>query len=426
MSNTKNDKAWEKLFQKYNIENKVQRNGYFEITSSQINEYREARLMTKFDHRNNLPKLFSKNKLSILPITRGSYIISQFDAYKDFEELNSEITKVSFPDYIESIDYESITSEAMAINCAYVTGIIADFMDDENVVPAVSGRMSSSSFQFSIKNIVSQNNIPINVVNSQVEIDGGFEGINNLALLEAKNSISDDFLVRQLYYPFRLWNSKIAKQVKSIFMTYSNDIFSFYEYEFQDPNDYNSLLLLKQKNYIIEQEDICLEDILNILNSVVIVEEPEIPSPQADSFKRIINLCELLLEKDLTKEDITSNYDFDPRQTDYYVNAGRYLGLIDKRKDGRKPIYIISELGKRILKQKYRARQLSFVKLILEHKAFNDTLRLYLQKGEVPTKEQIMKIMQNANMFNVGSKKTFKRRASTIASWVNWILNLQK
>ena len=35
--------------------------------------------------------------------------------------------------------------------------------------------------------------------------------------------------------------------------------------------------------------------------------------------------CELLNESELTKDEITSNYDFDPRQTNYYTDAGRYL-----------------------------------------------------------------------------------------------------
>lgn len=131
---TKNDDAWGKLFDKYDIINHVEKNGQFIITSTQINEFREARLMTKFDHRINLPKLFSKNKLSILPISRGSYIISNFDAYKDFEALNHKIFKVSFPEHIESIDYKNITSEAMAINCAYISNIFSDFTEDYNLL----------------------------------------------------------------------------------------------------------------------------------------------------------------------------------------------------------------------------------------------------------------------------------------------------
>lgn len=424
MSDTKNDKAWKNLFYKYNIIDNIEKNGVFEITSEQINEFREARLMTKFDHKSHLPKLFTKNKLSILPITRGSYTISKFDAYKDFEELNTEITRVHFPEYIESIDYENITSEATALNCAYASLIISDFMDEGGVIPAVSGRMSSLSFEFTIDKIKSNESILIKVTNSQIEIDGGFEGYESLAIIEAKNNLSEDFLIRQLYYPYRLWQSKVRKKVRPIFMTYSNDIFSFYEYKFQNPYNYNSLVLIRQKNYLIEQDEIKLDDIIDILHTIQMVVEPhEVPSPQANNFKRVINLCEELMDKDLKQEDIYTNYDFVPRQADYYVNAGRYLGLIDKSREGRTAIYSISELGKRILNQKYRTRQLSFVKLILSHKAFNDTLKLFLIKGEMPPIPQIMKIMKEANM-SVVSEDTFKRRAESLASWINWIFDL--
>lgn len=424
MSNTRNDTAWELLFDKYSIVENIQKHDFFKITSQQINEFREARLMTKFDHKSHLPKLFNKYKLSILPITRGSYIISKFDAYKNFEELNTEITRVSFPKYIESIDYENITSEATALNCAYASSIIADFMEEEGVIPTVSGRMSSMSFDFTINKVKSREIIPIRVKNSQIEIDGGFEGDESLAIIEAKNNLSDDFIVRQLYYPYRLWRSKIRKKVRPIFMTYSNNIFTFYEYEFQEPSNYNSLLLVRQKNYLIEQEEINLEDITEIMQTVSFVNESHmIPAPQANSFKRIINLCEELLNSDLKQEDIYTRYDFVPRQADYYVNAGRYLGLIDKKREGRTAIYSISKLGKKIINQKYKTRQLSFVRLILAHKAFNDTLKLYLNKGEIPNTIEIVKFMKESKM-NVSSEDTFKRRAESLASWINWILEL--
>jgi len=84
---TKNDKAWKLLFDKYKILDAIDTHGYFQIDAAQINEFREARLMTKFDHKANLPELFSKHNLAILPITRGSYIISRFDAYKEIEPI---------------------------------------------------------------------------------------------------------------------------------------------------------------------------------------------------------------------------------------------------------------------------------------------------------------------------------------------------
>ena len=171
MSETKNDIAWSKLFVKYKISEAVLKNGFFEINASQINEFREARLMTKFDFRSQLPEIFSENKLSILPVSRGGYVISDFETFKDFESKDPTPIKIDFPNYLESIKHDNITSESTALNCAFVTGIIEDFVQDEEIKPTVSGRMSSLSFDFNIKTQKSDLNIVVN--NSQIEIDGG-------------------------------------------------------------------------------------------------------------------------------------------------------------------------------------------------------------------------------------------------------------
>lgn len=202
---TKNDIAWEKLFDKYNIKEKIDKDGYYKISSAQINEFREARLMTKFDHKSSLPQLFAKEKLAILPVTRGDYIIGQFDVYHNFDRPSRQIHKFSFPSHICSISYGNITSESNAINAAYISGIIADFTEDEKLLPTISGRMSSEDFSFKIRNVINNEWVPICVSNSQIEIDGGYEGLKSFIIIEAKNSISDDFLIRQLYYPYRLW-----------------------------------------------------------------------------------------------------------------------------------------------------------------------------------------------------------------------------
>ncbi|EQB4339159.1 type II restriction enzyme [Clostridium botulinum] len=426
MSKNKNDVAWENLFNKYNIISEINKNGKFEISAKEINEVREARLMTKFDHKVNLPKIFADNKLSILPITRGKYVISKFEAYTKFENINPEIVKVQFPEYITSIDYENITSEAMAINCAYVSGIIHDFVEDEELVPTVSGRMSSDEFNFQIKNTGTNNKMQIEIKNSQIEIDGGYEGIETLILIEAKNSISDDFIIRQLYYPYRLWRSKVEKKVKPVFMVYSNGIYSFYEYSFEDVQNYNSLKLVKQRNYIIEEVDISLSDIIHIFNNTIVLDEPKISFPQADNFNRVINLCELLCKNEMSKEEITVNYDFDPRQTNYYADAGRYLGLIDKkRKNGVIKFFLTSE-GKKLFKLRYKDRQLKYVELIFKHKPFRECFDECLKTSEIPNRQDIVKIMEDAEVYNVQAESTYKRRASTVTGWINWIIELTK
>jgi len=424
MSKSKNDLAWEKIFEKHKILDKILKDGHIEITATKINEYREARLMTKFDHKSQLPKLFADNKLSILPTSRGGYVIGEFETFCDFNTEEIEVSPIEFPTFLESLDYRDITSEATAINCAFVSKILHDFTNEENLLPTVSGRMSSSTFSFDINSTKGLFNV--NVSNSQVEIDGGYEGDTSLNLIEAKNYISEDFLVRQLYYPFKLWSGKIQKKIRPIFLTYSNGVFHLREYAFSNLNHYNSLILVRHKKYVVKEGTFNLEALTQIIDTTITTKEPEIPFPQANNFERVINLCELLRQKDfITKEDITQNYDFDARQTDYYSNAGKYLGLIGIGRDsltGLTGCYLTTK-GKQVFNLNLIDRQKEFVKLIISHKAFKETLKLYLDNGEMPEKEIIVEIMKRSKLHNVNSNTTYFRRASTIVGWINWTVN---
>lgn len=429
MSNTMdnaslNDSAWEQLFNKYDILNCVERDGLFNISADQIKEFREPRLMAKFDHTVNLPRLFLDNKLAILPISRGDYVISHFDAYHKFEPDSSPVVKVTLPSYIQSLDSGNIPSEAIALNCAAASGIIADFMEDSDIVATVFGRMGSGEFSFNIGNTKTETVHLINVKNSQIEIDAAYEGIASLALFEAKRDLSEDFLIRQLYYPFRVWRSRITKPVKPVFLVYSNGIYRLYEYMFDDPNNYSSLRLVKQKKYSIEDTSISMSDIQATLESTAIVSEPVLPFPQADNFERIINLCELVSTQELSRTDVTEQYDFDARQTNYYTDAARYLGLVNKRKENGTPLYSISEEGKRILNLGFKQRQLAYCGIILSHKAFNMTLRQYLNNGVMPSTDDIVGIMKQSNLYKVESESTFVRRSSSVKGWINWIISL--
>lgn len=425
---SKNDSAWGKLFEKYKILDEISKNGHYIITSKQINEFRESRLMTKFDHRTNLPQIFQDNKLSILPLTRGSYIIAKFEAYQKVSySKDVKPIPVSKREDLESLDYKNIYSESAALNCAFASGIIQDVLGEECCL-TVNGRMSSKEFDFSIKEEMGTPNCKtkkINVVNSQCEIDGGFEGETKLALVEAKNTTCEDFLIRQIYYPYRLWKNKVSKKVVPIFMTYSNDVFSFFIYEFDKSNNYNSLKLIEQKDYVIAPEPINLENIKQLLQKTKTIVEPKIPLPQADKFDRIIDLLGVLVENELSSEDITSNYDFDKRQTDYYFNAGKYLGLIDKFKDDENNIRVkLTKKGIEIMSLSHKKKNLAIAKQILEHKPFSDSLKYYFDKSESPKGEDVVKIMKKCELYNVDSESTYKRRSRTILRWIEWIIDL--
>lgn len=419
-----NKEAWEKIFEDFNILEEIDKNGFFKITSKQINEYREARLMTKFDNSEAIPEILDKNKLSILPISSNSYMISTFCTYKKFEKTPREIIQMNFPSYIESIDYSQITSEALALNCAYISEILKDFLKEDGLVPTVCGKMGSGNFSFKIKDISSNNYINVSVENSRIEIDGGYEGFDSLAIVEAKNVVAKDFLVRQLYYPYRLWKSKITKRVRPIFIIYSNGIFTIYEYKFNDDNEYSSIELVNSKRYSIENTEINLETIKELLESIQEFEkEPNISFPQANNFERVINICELVEEKEKDKKEIKENYEFVERQTNYYTDAAIYLGLL-KKNGTRNKSYELTEKGRKIMRMNYQDRQIEFAKAILSHKVFNETIKQYFLKLEMPTDNEIVEYMKGSNLYNVGSDSTYYRRASTIKAWINWIIEL--
>lgn len=249
----KNNDAWEKLFNDHEILSHVEYDGVFKISASQIRKYCEPRLMTKFDHKINLPKIFSDNDLSILPVTRSDYLISHFEAWHNFEPINTPVIQASLPEHLQSLIPQNIVNKKSILNYAFASGIIADFTGDENIVSTVSGRMSSGNFDFKINDTRKDFLHVIHVSNSQIEIDAAFEGINFLTLIEAERDFSEDFLIQLLYYPYRTLKNKLTKPIKLVFLVYSNEIFYLREYAFAEPENYDSLVLVRQKRYSVFQ-----------------------------------------------------------------------------------------------------------------------------------------------------------------------------
>ena len=420
---TANDKAWEILFERHQILEEVDKNGCFEIESAQINQERESRLMAKFDHSVNLPEIFRENALSILPISRSKYVIGKFDTHLKVKyDSEIEVIPFDFPPEIESIDYTNLYSESSALHCAFNIGII-DNLVGQKTAYTVSGRMSTESFDFNIINPSANKVYSVKVKNSQCEIDAGFESDNYFVLIEAKNYAIEDFLIRQLYYPYRLWSKKITKTVIPVVMTYSNDIFSFFIYEFSNDRDYNSLRLREQKNYTIAPEEIQRGDVDRVFNNLKVIAEPEIPLPQADKFERVVDLLSLLLQRDLTKDDITENYQFDRRQTDYYTNAGLYIGLIEKYKNmtSKKSTFRLTIEGRLILLKRHKLKYLALIDKILEKKVFYLVYELALKQGGIPPEDAICKIISEIRPEIKDT--TIKRRYSTVRGWIFWILS---
>ncbi len=196
--------------------------------------------MAKFDQSTQLPSVFQSNKVSILPISRGEYIIGPFETHKKIAYPNCRPTPVTIPD-LETVDHANLYSEASALLFAYNSGIIKDVVNTAGEIHyTVGGRMSSGCFDYVINRKNSETKTQkIAVENSQIEIDAGYEFAGGFCIVEAKNIAVEEILIRQLYYPYRLWKSKISKPVLPVLMVFSSDVFHFFQYRFEDVSQYN-------------------------------------------------------------------------------------------------------------------------------------------------------------------------------------------
>lgn len=427
----KSDYYWNKIFVDFEILKKIDVDGSFIIKASQLNKYREARLLVKFDQRELLPKIFKDNRLSILPLSRNSFIIAPFDAYYDIDGLsiNDNVDVFKLPENIETIDYENIYSEGASILCAFNSGMLNSLVGEE-LYFTVNGRMSTQTFKFDVLNNKNSTLLNLHVNNSTCEIDGGFEGQNSFTIIEAKNYKISNFIIRQLYYPYRLWKQKIKKNIKLYLLSFSNDIFTFYNCQFNNSDNYNSIQIIETKKFMLEPREITLDNIIEIFNKAVVKEDDlTLPFPQADDFYRIVDLLNLLYDSNLSKEEITLRYEFNERQTHYYATAGRYLGLVNRYTEPitKKVFYSLTTKGKSIIKLKPRNKYLSIIELILEHEVFNKSFKKLIEESGEISKNEIIEIMQSSKIkVDRNSLSTLSRRASTISSWLDWIMRLTK
>ena len=422
MSKSKNDIAWQQIEDKYHFVEQVKEKGIFKISANQIKEFREPHLMTKFYHANQLPRIFRDKNLSILPDRRGSYLIGKFDTFEPVEDGFSEkirhFEKPSFIASIESSVGTRITSEAIALNAAFSSGIISDFLEEDILFPTISGRQSSGSFEYAIISL-DGNPINVSVENAQIEIDAGYESPDCLALVEAKLHLSDDFMLRQLYYPFRTWSQILDKQVRLVYLVYANRTFFLYEYCFDDQHVYNSARLIKKARYSIESTCISFDEIIEAHSKAKIKPEPQTPFPQADSMERVINLCERLDFRTYESVEIYETYDFTSRQADYYGKAAEYLGLVKKSATST---WDLDDDGITFLVLDYHDGRLFICEKLFEHRPFNEAFKMFCESGEIPSKKCAAELIRQHT--SCKSITTSERRAGTLRGWLKWVCAL--
>jgi hypothetical protein len=254
----------------------------------------------------------------------------------------------------------------------------------------------------------------------QIEVDAGFESPEKIYLFEAKLGRVDDFNIRQLYYPFKDWSCKSTKEIIPLFFVYTNGL--FYILQFKFGVEYGDLSLVKSKCFTISEPARQIVNLKQLLEESRVEPEPDIPYPQANDLDKVIDIVTNFHSVGLSnKPAIAEFFDFDERQGDYYANAGYYLGLL-KRIPHSKEFELTRE-GNYIAKSENRSqRNLLLLKQMLKRPSFNEIIQLFESKNRDLTSldvEVLAPIIQK----HVGlSDTTAKRRASTVMSWMKWIV----
>ena len=413
-------RIWEEIFKKYNILEEIKKNGQYRITSGQLSDFKEARLLTYFDEQANLPKIFIDNGLTIIPITKGEYLIGAFDLYRP---LNYKIEKVgTVPQTnLETLKQKYLNNESSAILLAFNTEILHDAFEIDELSFTMNGRVGTQPFSFNIHTKDLENR-ELKVDKVQIEIDAGFESEEEIFIIEAKNRFVGDINLRQLFYPFKYWSEKVSKEVKPVFLVYSDSAFHIFVCTFKDPADINSFEITSSKKYLLEtDEPITFETVSKLLKEIKPHVNRDCQFPQADCFEKIIDLINYINSNTgVSSRDVAELFHFEIRQSAYYSTAAKFLGLVEIKKGA----YSLSERGKAVVNMPYRKRHLELIKLILSDIAFNEVFKKTIEKdGEIPSKKEIASTLCKYYLGDKASEKTLNRRSGTVSGWIRWILD---
>lgn|SRR3989338_1448150 len=251
-----NSKSWAKIFKDYKIAEHNFQKEPFLITAEQIKKScqkfkatgeKEVRVLCKQDSREARPQVFKDLGLFMLPKSNGQYYIIKGEGFIDIPAIKSKPetynSKLEF-----QLDTSKIgNSEMQHLDFAYAASLIRTFMEDATLVLTIRGRKYTPSFSFNVGNQL------IETRSVQTEVDAGYEGKNQVVLIEAKSSGTANTIIRQLYYPFRQWQEHTKKNVYPLFFEKNaiEDTYYIWQFKFTDPKDYNSIKLVRSKSFKI-------------------------------------------------------------------------------------------------------------------------------------------------------------------------------
>ncbi len=415
MGDSKTEAAWKRIFEVLPIESTLSEGRIFTISANKIKQLsgREPRLMTKFDTRADRPPVLRKAGVTILPVDNGRYALIACDGYHDLEPRQSPIPyAIDHVARFVTLPWDKgFVSESQVLDAALVASLVRTFTGEEEIFLTVRGRLRSPRFTFKLDTMFGRRILTVDGV--QIEVDGGYEG-ERVYLIEAKMGQRDDFIIRQLYYPYRMWQELgVKKEIAPIVVTYSNKVISLRWYRFRDTETYNSIELFKSGDFILGPEE-PRPTLLDILMATKPGPLPEsTPFPQADDLQKVIDLVDAVVQGITDKETLAVTFEYDPRQSDYYGNAAVFLGLLERRPRG----FAATEASQAFVIKTYMQRVIEITRRVASFPVFRDALEA-IADGRTLSRDELSERIQLVAGLNA---TTAQRRARTVESWVEWI-----
>ncbi|MFT7860607.1 MAG: hypothetical protein ABXS93_06695 [Sulfurimonas sp.] len=398
MQTLSKNEAWEYLFDDLSILSHIEQNGYFDISAEQIKGIvaKEPRLMTKVDHRENLPEIMQKNSLSILAIKNGMYRIAPTDPFISIEqEPQCEVKIIEQPKDILTIDPLNLKSESAALDVAMISGMLDEVFGEATKL-TIRGRLRGElTFRL--------NGISYEVDGVQIEVDGGYEGSATVNLIEAKIGYRNNINIRQLLYPELVWKEELKgqrKEVKSFIFYYQDDIFRFIPFY----DDGREMLALNEQEKAFRFERTSSFALNDLEESQTILVDRSIPFPQANDFEKIHAIfLNIAKEQHPTKASVGEDFDIVERQYDYYINVLKWMQLCFE--EGHE--LVLSDRGQHLLTLNIEKRMEEFARIVFSEPICYAQLK-GLKQNEVEFKA-----------YNL-SGTTIKRRMQSIRSWIKY------
>lgn len=421
------NKNWQLIFIKLDILEKIKNKGYFIIRKDLILKHARDKHMVEWKTNDDIPEIFSNNNLDLLYLGNHNYMIAPFNLRETIPNNNVKVYSRMI-DYIEDFETVKIDEISSTEDVAFYlneANFVNDFFKEEYNLLTKNTYESKLSLSYNIG--IKDKNYKIKVNNTKVKADALFENENSITIVKISAGFTNDLLISKLYYPYVYFTEKYNKNTRFLFVQHFNHIFRLIEYRFADKETLDSLEWLDEKRYSLLNIELSLDDIGKLLNTIIVstddnMDNTDIPFIQANSFDKVVSMLDYLEHHPSTKIELANFLKVGERQVDYYFNAGRYLGLFEKKAESKKHIYVLSHQGKSIVNLDYRERYLQIISLILQHQIFNDIFHKIFDEGTLPSKDDVLLLMQKYNVCSISN--TTGRRAESVLSWMKWILEL--